>query len=249
MVRKPSGLPAFVGSVAGVRRLVAHGVAAARGRVRRAIDGEAVPRAYHRWYYESGVQFRITWEGVPVLKSVQDLWTYQEIIWDLRPSVVLELGSHRGGSALWFARLLDALGDGVVIAVEIDPSRVDDRVRAHPRVDLRGCSSTDPVLIDDIRGRRAADPRPWFVILDSDHAFENVLAELEAITPLLRAGDHVVVEDSNINGHPVLPGWGPGPFEAVEEFERRNPGLYRHDSEREEKFGWTFAPRGFLVRR
>lgn len=204
--------------------------------------------AYHRWYYETGVQFRIRWEGVPTLKSVQDLWLYQDIIWDVRPSVILEFGAHRGGSALWFARVLDAVGTGRIISVELDPSRIDPRPRSHPRIEFRGGRSTDPDLLQELGELRKADPEPWFVILDSDHAFENVLAELEGITPLLRPGDRVIVEDSNINGHPVLPGWGPGPFEAIAEFERRHPDAYSHDLERERMFGWTMAPNGFLVR-
>lgn len=248
IVRKASGAPEFVGSLGGLRRLASHAVAAVRGRAMSALVGGRVAEDYHRWYYESGVQFRVTWEGVPALKSVQDLWTYQEIIWDLRPSVVLEFGSHRGGSALWFARVLDALGSGRVVAVEADSSRIDARARAHPRIEIEGSRSTDPELLLRLAARRAADDAPWFVILDSDHAYANVLAELESVTPFLRAGDHVIVEDSNINGHPVLPGWGPGPFEAIDEFERRQPGAYRHDTERERKFGWTFAPNGFLVR-
>ena len=65
---------------------------------------------------------------------------------------------------------------------------------------------------------------------------------------LTRPGDYVVVEDGNINGHPVLPDWGPGPWEAIEEYESRHPDDYRHDTEREGKFGFTFAPRGYLIR-
>ncbi len=248
IVRKPTGLPAFVGSLLGVRRLLAHATSAVRGRFVARLTSRDVSDAYHRWYYETGVQFRLSWEGVPTLKSVQDLWLYQDIIWNLRPSVVLEFGAHRGGSALWFARVLDAVGSGRVITVELDPSRVEARVRSHPRVHVRGGRSTDPGILHELGQLRASDPEPWFVILDSDHAFENVLSELEGVTPLLRRGDYVIVEDSNINGHPVLPGWGPGPFEAIAEFERRYPDAYDHDLERERMFGWTMAPNGFLVR-
>lgn len=247
-VRVPRGVASFVGAPRGIRRLFAHGIATARGRLIAALVGDAVAQAYHRWYYESGVHFRISWEGVPTLKSVQDLWIYQELIWELQPSVVLEFGSYRGGSALWFARVLDAIGSGRVICVETDVDRVDDRARFHPRVNLWSGRSTDPDIVDELARLRSSDAAPWFVILDSDHSFSNVLAELEAITPFLRSGDRVVVEDGNINGHPVRPGWGPGPFEAVEEFHRRHPDAYLVDRQSEEKFGWTFAPSGFLLR-
>jgi Cephalosporin hydroxylase len=79
--------------------------------------------------------------------------------------------------------------------------------------------------------------------------FLHVLAELSLLCPLLVTGDDLVVEDSNINGHPVLPAWGRGPYEAIAEYERLHPDDYRHDTESEAKFGFTFAPNGFLIRR
>ena len=68
------------------------------------------------------------------------------------------------------------------------------------------------------------------------------------LRPLLARGDYLLVEDSCVNGHPILPGWGPGPYEAIEAYEDQFPGDYTHDVGREEKFGWTFAPNGFLIR-
>ena len=76
----------------------------------------------------------------------------------------------------------------------------------------------------------------------------DVYAELESFTPALKPGDYLIVEDSNVNGHPVLPDWGPGPWEALEDYLEARPGVYRRDVDREEKFGWTFAPGGFLIR-
>ena len=84
------------------------------------------------------------------------------------------------------------------------------------------------------------------MILDSDHAKAHVLRELEALTPLLRKGDYLVVEDTCVNGHPVRPQFGPGPYEAVEEFMARRAGEYVHDVARESKFGFTAAPRGYF---
>jgi cephalosporin hydroxylase len=75
-----------------------------------------------------------------------------------------------------------------------------------------------------------------------------VLAELKLVRPLPGAGDYVAVEDSSVNGHPVLTGWGPGPYEAIEEYVAAIPGDYTHDSHREGKFGWSFATNGFLIR-
>jgi cephalosporin hydroxylase len=69
------------------------------------------------------------------------------------------------------------------------------------------------------------------------------------LRPLLRTGDYLVVEDGCVNGHPVHPGWGEGPFEAIEAYFQVHPDDYVHDVLRERKFGFTFAPNGFLRRR
>src|SRR5207237_261860 len=96
---------------------------------------------------------------------------------------------------------------------------------------------------------REAFPGPLFAVVDSDHRREHVLAELELLRRVTRTGDYVVVEDGNINGHPVLPGWGPGPYEAMEDYFAVHPDDYQRDDQREAKFRFSFATRGFLVRR
>jgi cephalosporin hydroxylase len=89
---------------------------------------------------------------------------------------------------------------------------------------------------------------PLFMILDSDHSKAHVLRELEVMTPLLRQGDYLVVEDTCVNGHPVRPEFGPGPMEALEEFLHTRAGLFLPDYEREAKFGFTAAPAGYLIK-
>jgi cephalosporin hydroxylase len=91
-------------------------------------------------------------------------------------------------------------------------------------------------------------PGPVFAILDSDHTKRHVLAEMLLLRPLMKPGDYMVVEDSNINGHPVLPDWGEGPYEAIQEYLKTYPNDYRKDEARESKFGFTFATGGFLIR-
>ncbi len=84
------------------------------------------------------------------------------------------------------------------------------------------------------------------IILDSDHSRENVTRELVAYSPLVTQGSYLIVEDTNVNGHPVLPDFGAGPMEAVEAFLAAHP-TFEVD-ERREKFLMTFNPRGFLRR-
>jgi cephalosporin hydroxylase len=136
-----------------------------------------------------------------------------------------------------------------VLSVDIDQSAVGEFVRHQPAIELMEQDSTSPIVAERIRTLRAAHPGPAFFILDSDHTKEHVLNEMLQIRPLTLPGDYVVVEDSNMNGHPIRPDSGPGPYEAIEEYIERYPEDFISDSARESKFGFTFAPRGFLIRR
>jgi cephalosporin hydroxylase len=206
--------------------------------------------AYHRWYYDAGVWCSTTFLGIPSLKSVSDMWNYQEIIVERKPSLVIEFGTSYGGSALVFSTILQAVSPGArLLTVDAAPQMVAPAVSANPHIECLASETTHPRVAERIAELRRERPGRVFAILDSDHQAHHVLGEMRLLRPLLTAGDYLVVEDSNINGHPVLPGWGPGPMEAVDAYEREHPGDYDHDVQRERKFGLTFAPRGFLVRR
>jgi cephalosporin hydroxylase len=210
---------------------------------------DPAPTDYHIWYYGAGVWKSTSWLGVRTLKSVSDMWNYQEILTDLRPRLVIEFGTAYGGSALFFTSVLDGLGvDYQILTVDILRGRIDYQALDHPRIEVLTASSTSPEVAARITELKGLYPGPIFAILDSDHSASHVAGELAAITPLLAPHDYLVVEDSNVNGHPVLPDYGPGPFEAIEEFLAEHPGAYRQDESREAKFGFTFAPGGFLVR-
>lgn len=202
---------------------------------------------YFRWFYDSGVWKRMHYRGVRILKFPPDLWNYQEIITERGNQWVLETGTRHGGSALFFADLLQLnRASGRVISIDIDAAA--NHVGAHPRIDFLIGDSGSPAMAEQV-GRMLPSYRgPLFAIFDSDHRKEHVLRELDAFLPLLRAGDYVVVEDSCVNGHPLRPDFGPGPYEALEEFLPAHPGAFKHDTEREEKFGFTFAPRGYLIK-
>ena len=95
--------------------------------------------------------------------------------------------------------------------------------------------------------RERAAGKSVMVILDSDHTRDHVLAELRAYAPIVTPGQYLVVEDSNINGHPVFPGFGPGPMEALQAF-LAETGEFEVDRSRE-KFLVTFNPGGYLRKR
>ena len=205
--------------------------------------------AYLRWYYDSAVWKQLSYRGVRTLKNPLDLWNYQEIIQERGVDWVVETGTRHGGSALFFADLLAArAASGLVISVDLDHGSLQIPRAEHPRLRLLKGDSASPAILAAIRELLPAQRAPLFVILDSDHRKAHVLRELAAYVPLMRSGDYLVVEDSCVNGHPVRPDFGPGPMEAIEEFLRSNPGLLSADSAREDKFGWTFAPRGYFFK-
>jgi cephalosporin hydroxylase len=229
----------------GMIRQMASGVAGAIYR-----PSDAIAEEYHKWYYGTLVWNHTSWMGVPCQKSVSDMWNYQEILWSLRPSLVVEFGSFQGGSALFFAHILRQTGGRfAVLSVDITHQNLHPDVVNDPDVVWFESSSVASQVAEKITQLRAEFPGPVFAILDSDHSRDHVLAEMKLLRPLLAAGDYVVVEDSNINGHPVLPGMGAGPFEAIEAYEAEFPDDYVHDREREMKFGFTFATNGFLIRK
>jgi cephalosporin hydroxylase len=167
---------------------------------------------------------------------------YQEILFETRPSLVVETGTHEGGSALFLAHMLDVLGGGEVVSIDVlgRPGRP-----VHPRVRYVTGSSADGDLVSGVfRGRPTDESR--LVILDSDHSLAHVRRELALFAPHVPVGSYLVVEDSNVNGNPVLPGFGPGPREAIDEFLADHP-EFAADSSRE-KFLMTFNPGGYLKR-
>jgi len=201
---------------------------------------------FHDLYYrgtagESEIYLRTTWMGVPCQKCPLDMWMYQEILVEVRPQLIVETGTHRGGSALFMAHMLDLLGQGEVIT--IDTEARDDRP-PHPRITYVQGSSADAQLI----GGLLADRRPEVrvVVLDSDHTQAHVREELSLLAPYVSVGSYLIVEDTNINGPPTLPTFGPGPYEAVTEFLAEHSEFVLDPTR--EKFLMTFNPRGYLRR-
>lgn len=202
---------------------------------------------YFRWFYDQGVWKRMHYRGVRILKFPSDLWNYQEIFSERRIEWVIETGTRHGGSALYFADLLQLNGaSGRVFSVDVDPAA--NQVRSHPRIEFLIGDSGAPEMAARVAAGLPATRGALFMILDADHRKAHVLRELAAWLPVLRRGDYLVVEDGVVNGHPLRPDFGPGPFEAVEEFCAANPAALERDVAREEKFGFTFAPRGYLIK-
>ncbi|MBK1672473.1 hypothetical protein CKO35_04010 [Ectothiorhodospira shaposhnikovii] len=180
--------------------------------------------------------------GVPTLKCPLDLWIYQELLHDIRPDLVIETGTHSGGSALFLAHLMDILGRGEVWTIDLHvyPDRPN-----HPRIRYFQGSSTDPKLLPAALKTRPAD-ETRMVILDSDHSQAHVTRELALYAPHVSPGSYLIVEDTNVNGHPVYPEFGPGPAEAVQTFLATHPD-FSVDTQCE-KLLLSFNPGGYLRR-
>ena len=199
-----------------------------------------VTEAFHRLYYDTAVWKDTYWLGVRTQKCPLDLWVYQEILNETRPDLILETGTAHGGSALYLASVCDLLGRGEVVTVDISP--VEGRPQ-HDRITYLTGSSTADEVVGEVE-RLATDHERVLVILDSDHSRDHVLDELRIYSRLVSPGSYLVVEDSNVNGHPVLAEHGPGPMEALEEFLAESD-EFEVDAARE-KFFLTFNPRGYL---
>jgi len=204
---------------------------------------------YLKWYYDSNIWTTTTFMGINCFKSVSDMWNYQEILYSLRPSLVVEGGTANGGSTLYFSFILRSINtDSKVISIDINHDNVAEQVKNEKHIELLNCKFTDDKVISRIKKLRMVFQGPIFVILDDDHTKKNVLEEMEILRDILVKGDYLIVEDGIVNGNPVLPGWGEGPLEAIEDYFIRYPYDYTIDTAREHKFGFTFAPKGFLIR-
>lgn len=194
--------------------------------------------AFHRVFYASRQTHGMTfYEGVPILKNPLDLWVAQEIIWDLRPTLIIETGTAYGGSALFYARQLDRVGAGKVVSIDLEP---EEKVPTHERISyIKHFSSTHKDVVDYVAKAAATHPRVM-VILDSDHSKHHVLDEMDAYAPMVSPGQFLVVEDTNLNGRPVPILWkgGLGPGPAVDEWLPNHPEFAR--STMAERYLMTF---------
>jgi cephalosporin hydroxylase len=202
---------------------------------------DAVER-FHVASYERGVLNDTYWFGVPIQKSPLDCWTYQEILHEQRPDLIVETGTYLGGSALFFAHLFDLLGHGRVITIDL---QLRGRVE-HDRVTHLEGDALSPGILSKVEAA-VASARRVLVVLDDDHSAAHVLKELNAYGRFVTPGSYLVVEDTNVNGHPVFPEHGPGPMEAVRDFLATDRS-FEIDRSRE-KFLLTYFPDGWLRKR
>lgn len=184
-----------------------------------------------------------TYFGVKTLKSPNDFWIYQEIIWEIKPDIIVEIGNFHGGSTLALAHLCDCLGKGRVIGVDLSHDAIPEFIRNHPRITLiegDACKSFPKVANLISKDERV------IVIEDSSHTYDDTLSVLHLYSTLIKPGDYFIVEDS-IVGHGLYLGQRSGPFEAVEMFIKENPDF--EIDRTKESFFITWNPKGYLRRK
>ncbi len=202
---------------------------------------------------EKRYSYHFEWMGRPIIQYPQDMIAMQEIIWEVKPELIIETGIAHGGSLIYYASLLELIGRGEVIGVDIE-IRAHNRasIEAHPmfkRIKLLEGSSIVPDIVGQIR--KTAEGKRVLVVLDSNHTHDHVLAELEAYAPLVAVGSYCVVMDTVVEDMPddFFPDrpWGKGnnPKTAVREFLRNND-RFEIDKEVENKLLITVAPGGYL---
>jgi cephalosporin hydroxylase len=181
--------------------------------------------------------------GVHTAKCPLDLWIYQEILMETRPDLIIETGTHKGGSAHFLASICDILRSGEVLTIDVTDQ--PDRPQ-HPRITYLLGSSTDAEVVAEAT-HRAEKVERVMVVLDSDHSEAHVFNELSLLGPLVTPGCYLTVEDTIVNANPVLPEFGPGPAEAVTRYLSLESSRFVVDASRE-KFHLTFNPGGYLRR-
>jgi cephalosporin hydroxylase len=211
------------------------------------VDTAKLVEDFQKVYYDSRVWQTTTWLGVPSAQAPTDNWAMQQLICELRPDYIVESGTFKGGTTLFYAMVLSSVNPkGKVITIDVEPLVKDASQwpvwKAH--VEYLIGSSVEPKVTDHIAQEVAG--KKVLVTLDSLHTHDHVLKEMEIYSKLVPVGSNLVVQDTNVNGHPVLSEYGPGPGEAVQDF------LKTHDDfvvdRSREKFLLTFYPGGWLKR-
>lgn len=224
----------------------------------KALSGASEAKALSQAWMEATEPYKYTynfsWLGRPIIQYPQDVMAMQELIWTVKPDLIIETGIAHGGSLIFYASMLHLLGaNGTVLGIDID-------IRSHNRAEIEGHSmagriqmiegsSVDPAVFQE--ARRRAEGKTVMVLLDSNHTHDHVLSELRLYSTLVRTGSYIVafdtaleyVRDLNADARP----WGPGnnPMTAVRAFLQEND-RFVPDEAIDAKLLLSVAPGGYL---
>jgi len=205
--------------------------------------------------FEHQYSYHFKWLGVPIIQYPQDIIALQEIIWKVKPDLIIETGVARGGSLIFSASMMHLLdSDGIVIGIDIKIRKLNSiAVKNHQlskRIHLiEGSSITKKVLSKVLQ--LAKDKKKIMIILDSNHTHKHVLKELEMYSPLVTKGSYLIVFDTIIDDMPERFSenrpWSKdnNPKSAVQEFLKTNK-RFRVDKDIQNKLLISVAPNGYL---
>jgi cephalosporin hydroxylase len=216
------------------------------GYMNRPSAQEVIDR-FHKFFYDSEVWKSTKWLGIPTAQNPNDAWIHQELIVRVKPDFIVETGTWNGGSAALWATILQQVNpQGRVITIDVKNfvSAAKNLPIVKEKVEFLIGSSIDPTIVVKVEER--VKGKTVMVILDSDHSKDHVLAEMKAYAPMVSKDSYLIVQDSNVNGHPVLANFGPGPMEAITEFLATND-QFRPDTDAE-RLLFTMHPKGYLKR-
>jgi cephalosporin hydroxylase len=203
---------------------------------------EELKTAFIEAYWNSLAWQHTTWLGQPVTKPPTDLVAYQELLAGVRPDWIIETGTGDGGRALFLASVCDLLGHGQVVSVDHPAA---ENLPHHPRVTYVTERPHGEKALERVRAV-TGDTGRALVILGSRTDVQKTTEEFARYERFVPVGSYVVVEDTILNGHPVWPGFGNGPYEALRRILVKH-GDFVQDAA-VERYGLTFNPGGFLRR-
>ncbi len=204
----------------------------------------------------AGYSYNFTWMGRPIIQYPQDMVAMQEIIWEVQPDLIIETGIAHGGSIIYYASILELIGKGEVLGIDIDireHNRIE--IERHPmskRIKMLEGSAISEQIIEQVKSF-AAGKKKVMVCLDSNHTHAHVLKELELYAPFVTVGSYLVAFDTIVEDLPdslyTDRPWsvGDNPKTAVYEFLKGNDDfIINHEIDN--KLLVSVAPSGYLKR-
>lgn len=228
-------------------------------RIRSYGDNRSLKEAANRFNEESNkaqYSYNFSWMGRPIIQYPQDMIAMQEILWQLQPDLIIETGIAHGGSLIYYASIMELIGKGQIIGIDIDIREHNRReIEKHPmfkRITMIEGSSVSDGTVQKVK--KLSEGKPTVLVsLDSNHTHEHVLEELRLYSPFVTPGSYMVVFDTIVEDMPndYLPGraWARGnnPKTAVWEFLKENPN-FEIDHSIDNKLLISVAPEGYLKR-
>jgi cephalosporin hydroxylase len=193
---------------------------------------------------ETGNFGETTWLGQPIWQNALDLQIMQETIYEVKPELLVECGTNRGGSALFYANLFQLMGVGRVVTIDVE--KMHDI--SHPLITFLVGSSLDPTIVDQVASIASKVAGPIMVVLDSDHSAGHVRREMETYCGLVTSGSYLLTQDGVIDELVMFRPARPGPLVAITDFLRSHH-EFEVDYAKCRRFLVTHHPMGWLRRK